>query len=111
MAVAEALAEVSIEVDDSIPFPSTEAGEGGVDLVDSVQRVIDSQARVLILLADSNDGIQFLEALSDADVPSISTSSSTTPCVHPSRSSDWRRCPRPHGRTSEASRRNRSRAT
>ncbi len=72
MAVADALAAVSIEVADSIPFPSTEADEGGVDLVDSVQRVIDSQARVLILLAASNDGIQFLEALSDADVPRIS---------------------------------------
>ena len=72
MAVTDALAAVSIEVADSIPFPSTEADEGGVDLVDSVQRVIDSQARVLILLAASNDGIQFLEALSDADVPSIS---------------------------------------
>ena len=72
MAVAEELAEVSIEVAASIPFPSTEAGQGGVDLVDRVQRVIDSQARVLILLAGSSDGIQFLEALSAADVPRIS---------------------------------------
>lgn len=71
-AVTEELAAVSIEVADSIPFPSTEANEGGVDLVDNVRQVIESQARVLILLAGSSDGIQFLEALSEEDVSGVS---------------------------------------
>lgn len=72
VAVSDALAAVDLDVADSIPFASTEADQIAVDLVDSIQRVIDSQARVLILLAASNDGTQFLEALSDAPVPSIS---------------------------------------
>jgi branched-chain amino acid transport system substrate-binding protein len=69
--VTEALAARQIDVAESIPFASIEA-EQNVDLGASVQRVIDSQARVLILLAGSSDGIQFLEALSDAGVPGIS---------------------------------------
>ena len=72
VAVTEQLAAVEVDVADSIPFASTEADQIDVDLVDSVQGVIDSQARVLILLAASNDGTQFLEALSDESAPRIS---------------------------------------
>jgi len=71
VAVTEELAAEQIDVADSISFASTEAGQTSVDLIDSVQRVIDSEARVLILLAGSNDGTQFLETLDDETVPSV----------------------------------------
>ncbi len=57
-AVTTALADVPIEVVDTIPFAS-----GDVQLDAEIQRVADSGARVLILLAASNDGTQFLEQL------------------------------------------------
>ncbi len=68
VAVTDALAAVPIDVVDTIAFAS-----GDVDLAASVQRVADSDARVLVLLAGSNDGTQFLEAISDA-APSNITS-------------------------------------
>jgi branched-chain amino acid transport system substrate-binding protein len=73
VAVTDELAAVQIDVADSVAFASTEADQIGVNHAESVQRVIDSEARVLILLAGSNDGTQFLEALSDESVPSITT--------------------------------------
>jgi branched-chain amino acid transport system substrate-binding protein len=64
-AVRDALAGVPITVSDPIAFASGTADQTGTNLTASVQAVIDSEARVLILLADSNDGTRFLEALSD----------------------------------------------
>ena len=59
-----------IDVVDSIPFASGEVDQIGVD---PVQRVRNSGARVLILLADSNDGTQFLEALSEEAMPNLTS--------------------------------------
>ena len=69
-AVTDALANVPIVVADSIPFAS---GEGDQIGVDPVQRVRNSGARVLILLAGSNDGTQFLEALSEEAMPNLTS--------------------------------------
>jgi branched-chain amino acid transport system substrate-binding protein len=69
-AVTEALANVPIVVADSIPFASGEADQIGVD---PVQRVKSSGARVLILLAGSNDGTQFLESLSEVAMPNLTS--------------------------------------
>ena len=59
-AVAAGLGTASIEVVDSVGFPS---GDG--ELEAAVGRVIDADAEVVIVLANSNDGTQFLEALDD----------------------------------------------
>jgi len=67
-AVADGLASLSIEVDDSIGFTS-----GDTELGDEVDQVLDTAAGVVILLADSTDGTQFLEALSDELSNQIST--------------------------------------
>jgi branched-chain amino acid transport system substrate-binding protein len=66
-AVSDGLALVSIGVDDSIGFAS-----GDTELDDEVQRVLESDAAVVILLANSTDGTQFLEALSEAQSSQLS---------------------------------------
>jgi len=66
-AVTNGLDSLSIDVDDSIGFAS-----GDTELDDEVERVLESDAGVVILLADSSDGTQFLEALSDAQSGQIS---------------------------------------
>ncbi len=67
-AIDAALAAVPIEVADVIPFTS-----GATDLADVVDRVAASPAQILILLAGSNDGTQFLEALSDAGTSNLAS--------------------------------------
>ena len=71
-AVADALAEEPIELVAAVPFASGEADQAGAGLADSVQKVIAADARVLILLAGSNDGTQFLDGLSDASGSNLS---------------------------------------
>lgn len=73
VAVTDALADEPIELVAAVPFASGDADQVGAGLADSVQRVIDADARVLILLAGSNDGIQFLDELSDASGSNLST--------------------------------------
>ena len=65
-AVSEGLAAVSIEVVDKIGIAS-----GDVELGDEVGDVIASGAQVVIVLANSNDGTQFLEALDDEPRSSV----------------------------------------
>ncbi|MET0909247.1 MAG: ABC transporter substrate-binding protein, partial [Ilumatobacteraceae bacterium] len=67
-AVADGLSTLSIDVGESIGFAS-----GDTELSDEVQRVLESGSGVVILLADSTDGTQFLEALSDEQSSQIST--------------------------------------
>ena len=70
-AVSEELGRIPLEVTDSIPFPTGDADPGDADLNDSVQRVVDAHARTLILLAGSDDGMRFLEKLSDTSTPGV----------------------------------------
>lgn len=67
-AVSSALTSLSINVADTIGFGSSDD-----DLRDEVQRVVDSGARVVVLLADASDGAQFLEALGDDGSGDLST--------------------------------------
>ncbi len=66
-AVADELASLSIEVADSIGFAS-----GDTELDDEVNRVREADSGVVILLANSNDGTQFLKRLSDSSSNGIS---------------------------------------
>lgn len=61
-AVTDALASFPIEIVESVPFSS-----GDDELDAEVDRIVASGARVVILLAGSNDGTQFLEALSEVE--------------------------------------------
>jgi branched-chain amino acid transport system substrate-binding protein len=60
-AVTSVLASKSITIADSVGITS-----GATKLDDAVQEVIDSGASVIVLLADSADGAQFLESLSSS---------------------------------------------
>ncbi len=57
-AVTGALASITIDVAATVGFAS-----GDVELDDEVEQLAASDARVVILLADSDDGTQFLEAM------------------------------------------------
>ena len=72
-AVAAALADEPIELVAAVPFASGEADQAGAGLAERVQQVIDADAAVLILLAGSNDGTQFLDELNDKSASNLST--------------------------------------
>jgi branched-chain amino acid transport system substrate-binding protein len=57
-AVTDSLASIAIDVAATVGFAS-----GDVELDDEVEQIATSGARVVILLSDSADGTQFLEAL------------------------------------------------
>jgi len=65
-AVTEALEDQPITVVDAIPFSARDEDLGG-----PASRVTQSDATVTVVLADSNDGTRFLEALGQSDTTGI----------------------------------------
>jgi branched-chain amino acid transport system substrate-binding protein len=67
-AVSDSLASIPIDVAATIGFSS-----GDADLGAEVDQIVSSGARVVILLTDSSDGTEFLEALGEVGPSQVST--------------------------------------